>query len=329
MRKLLFAAFALVLIVPLSYEIAMMITPYNSSEIIVEIPKGMPASLIGAKLAEEGVIRSKFRFIAYVRFTGIENELSYGEYLIPANSNFIKVINRLRDANIVYHQLTIIEGLTLKETAILVEQKGFGDSQKFLSLCSDSLFIKELTNMPVATLEGFLYPDTYNFPKKASEEYIIRHIVDHFFKIIDRIGIPENYPYSLYEMITLASIVEKEATFCDEKPLIAGVYLNRLQIGKRLQADPTVAYILAQRGIRRKTIFYVDLETDSPYNTYRNNGLPPTPICSPYITSLNAVFNPEESEYLFFFADRKGRHIFSRTYREHLDRQRALRNSST
>jgi len=327
MRKIFILLIAIAIIVPLAYEVSLWVLPYNSNEVIIDIPEGTPASIIAKILVDSGAIRSKFRFIGYVRLTGKEKELSYGEYLIPPNSNFIEVLNRLLDAKVMYHRVTILEGWTIRETARQIEKEGFGSFDTFLALCKDPVYAQELTGFPVNSLEGFLYPDTYHFPRNVSEDFIIRHLVSSFFRRIAKLEIPETIPYSFYEIITLASIVEKEATFNDEKPLIAGVFLNRLQIGKKLQADPTVAYLLAKDGIRRKIILYRDLEIDSPYNTYRYTGLPPTPICSPAVSTIQAVLQPENTDYFYFFANRQGRHIFSRTYTEHLNKQRALRNS--
>lgn len=240
----------------------------------------------------------------------------------------MSVVQKLLEGDVMMQRITIPEGLTIRETARSMQSQGLGIYDIFLELCTDPDFTYHLTGFEVPTLEGFLYPDTYHFADGVSEEFIIRQLVNEFFKKTSTLQLPEEFNLSFYEMIILASIVEKEATFSDEKPMIASVFLNRLRIGKRLQADPTIAYALAKHGIRRSTIFYVDLEIESPYNTYRRAGLPPTPICSPSISSMQAVLEPAKSTFLYFFADGRGRHIFSRTYQEHLNKQRALRSRS-
>lgn len=368
--------------------------PYNSRESVTEIANGASASGIAETLYENGVISNKLIFRIYVTLRGREQKLSFGEYHFPPRLSLSEVVTKLETGKVKLHPVTITEGLTISETAARYSKASHIDYDKFISICSDSSFAYQLTGLPVNKLEGFLYPDTYLFPKQVSEEYIIRNMVrtlaskittvkkelgypchytaeenvccfgeksgllSHFSHVgsgrcdIDEEECPSACPYvsvceetqqisqpenffipgtlqDIYEVLILASIVEKEATFDDEKPLIAGVYHNRLRRGMRLQADPTVAYALEQAGIvRRSKIYYRDLQIDSPYNTYRNKGLPPTPICSPSIKSIKAVLNPAETDYLFFFSNNRGRHIFSKTYREHLNGLRKLRHSN-
>lgn len=321
--------FAIVLIIILmlvvGYELFLLIIPQPVQEVVVEIDEGEPAALIADKLVNHGVIRSKWPFIIYARLRRIDNELSWGKYLFSGRLSTRDVVHILMEGRVVLRRVTIPEGSMIDDTARVLVRRGFGEYQTYIELCNDPDFAEELTGFPVRTLEGFLYPETYNFAEEASEEFIIRFLVRTFFNRTSALYIPDDFKYTFYEMVTLASIIEKEARYNDEKPLIASVFLNRLDIGKRLQADPTVAYALSQKGIERTRIFYVDLEVDSPYNTYRREGLPPTPICSPSITSMQAVLEPAESDFFYFFADRQGRHIFSKTYREHLNKLRVLR----
>ncbi len=311
--------------------------PLNSPEAIVEIPQGAPAIVIAESLHNKGVIRNKLLFRLYIKAIGVEKYLSYGEFHFGENKSLKGVVDQLLEGRVKLHPVTIIEGLTISQTADQIANAGFIDRDRFSALCRDSLLAEELTGLQVGSLEGFLYPDTYMLPASVTEEYVIRTMVQKFFRKLSSIEIDhkdnENDSKSIldnykYDMLKLASIIEKEATFSDEKPLISGVYHNRMRIGMRLQADPTVAYVLSKDDIFRSVILYRDLEIDSPYNTYRKKGLPPTPICSPSIASIEAAFHPEETDYLFFFANRYGRHIFSRTYRDHLQGLRALRSGS-
>lgn len=319
---------------------ALIYLPHNNEQITLEIFPGTPASGIADCLYNEGVIRSRSLFRLYIRLTGTEKKLSYGEFLFQPHISIADVAKQIRKGSVKLYPLTVIEGLTVSRTAKTLSEQGFVDVDKFITLCNDSSFIKELTGLSLSSLEGFLHPETYMLPRNVTEEQIIRTMVGELFRRVTSIKDSDpdltttgvfsetGLTPKFYELLILASIVEKEATYDDEKPLIAGVYHNRLRIGKRLQADPTVAYILEEEhGIRRDNILYRDLELQSPYNTYRNAGLPPTPICSPSISALRAVIFPEETEYLFFFANRQGRHIFSRTYREHLEGLRILRAS--
>ncbi len=321
-----FALFLLAIVLILAgYELYLVFAPHDLSEVIIRIEQGDTAEEIAEKLAANDVIRSKLCFILYVKITGIDEDLSYGEYFFSERKTIPGVAKKLKQAQVRLYRITIPEGLTIRQTAEIFADKGFISSDIFVSLCSDSLFAYHLTGHNVQTLEGFLYPETYHIPRNASEEYIISTMVAESFKQTRSLEFPSQKGYSFYDTLILASIVEREATFRDEMPLIAGVYHHRLRIGKRLQADPTVAYALAKEGIFRSRIYYVDLEIQSPYNTYRYSGLPPAPICSPSLAAIEAAHNPQDTDYLFFFADRRGRHIFSRTYREHLNKQRALR----
>lgn len=323
----------IVLILSAGLTIGLIFYPGSTPEAIVKIPQGTPAVVIADILEENDIIGSRLLFRLYVKAIGAEKKLSYGEFHFPSRISLKKAVDLLVDGKVKLHPVTVIEGLTISQTAEVLAASGLVDRDRFDSLCRDSLLVKELTGLPLLSLEGFLYPETYMFPSKVTEEYVARTMVRTFFRKLSSIEIKEeddnnDFNNHTYDMLKLASIIEKEATFRYEKPLISGVYHNRLRIGMRLQADPTVAYVLSKDNIFRSVILYRDLEIDSPYNTYRNKGLPPTPICSPSIASIKAAFQPEETEYLFFFANRYGRHTFSRTYREHLQGLRALRSGS-
>ncbi len=310
----------------LGYEIFLIIIPRPIKEVVVEIQTGESAARIGDKLVQNGVIRSKWPFVIYVRLRNIDQELSWGKYLFSGRMSTAAVVKKLMEGDVLARRAVIPEGLTISETARRLNDQGFGEYDTFVDLAKDMDFSRQLTGFSVESLEGFLYPETYDFTEGVSEEFILRRMVNEFFHKTTELQLPDNFDYSFYEMIILASIIEKEARYIDEMPLIASVFINRLSIGKMLQADPTVAYALSKEGIERRTIYYNDLQIDSPYNTYQKVGLPPAPICSPSISAMQAVLNPAESEFLYFFADQKGRHIFSKTYREHLNKQRVLRN---
>ena len=304
---------AVFLLAVLGYEIYLLIFPRTINEVIVEIKIGEPAAVIADKLVQHGVIRSKWLFMALVRIQGVDKELSYGNYLFSGRLSTASVARQLIDGKIMLERVTIPEGLTIRGTARRLEASGFGNFDNYVNLAYDPVFAEQITGFQVQSLEGFLYPETYHFAEGVSEEFVLRTLVNEFFKKTATLHLPQEFAYSFYDLIIIASIVEREATYHDEKPLIASVFLNRLNIGKRLQADPTVAYALSKQGIHRTTIYYNDLNIDSPYNTYRRIGLPPTPICNPSVISMQAVLEPADSEFLYFFADRRGRHIFSKT----------------
>jgi UPF0755 protein len=303
--------------------------PMQVKETLIEIKNGESALSIANKLSDNKIIRSKNWFLFYTKMTGSSHHLQQGKYLFNGNYSIMDVISLIKDGKIHLQRVTIPEGLTLRKTFQLLDKKGFGSAKIYHHLSMDTLFIKKLTGFSARSLEGFLYPDTYFFPEEASEEFILQHLTHSFFVQTSDIDFKPHPMLTYYEIIILASIVEKEAKVEDEKPLIASVYLNRLEHGGyKLQADPTVAYFLEEAGKRREKIYYKDLEIDSPYNTYIYYGLPPTPICSPAKSSILAVLNPAESDYLFFFADNRGGHIFSKTYHEHLKGLQELRRQN-
>jgi len=180
--------------------------------------------------------------------------------------------------------------------------------------------------MDKQTLEGFLYPETYSFDIDLETEQIFGLMTQEFFKRLTKAGIEIDDERSFYNNLILASIVEQEAVKEEEKPMIAGVFLNRLKKGMKLESCPTVDYTLERKGIVRKKLTFNDLLINTPYNTYQIIGLPPNPICNPSITSLQAVMNPEKTSNLYFFADFLGRNVFSSTYKEHIRKQKLRLN---
>ena len=214
------------------------------------------------------------------------------------------------------HQATLIEGLTLEETALQLTEQGFGDYEAFLKAMRAPEAILDLD--PLAkTLEGYLFPNTYSFPRSSSEAEIVSTLVGTFRELVEPELAANPAVESLREMVILASIVEKEAQADGERPLIAGVYRNRLDRGIGLYADPTIIFALKQQGTWDGDIRRRDLDLDSPYNTYRYPGLPPGPICSPGLASIQAATQPANVPYLYFVSRNDGTHVFAETLREH------------
>jgi UPF0755 protein len=182
--------------------------------------------------------------------------------------------------------------------------------------------VKRLTGFEAVSLEGFLYPETYAFDIDIQPEQMFALMTAQFFKRVAGAGISIEDKKKFYHELILASIVEQEAVLEEEKPLLAGVFLNRLKKGMKLESCPTVDYTLEQQGIFRKQLTYADLQVETPYNTYRIQGLPPNPICNPSVSSLQAVVNPLVTGYLYFFADFQGKNVFSKTYTEHINKQK-------
>lgn len=298
----------------------------DSLDRIVEIPLGTPAGRISRMLEEQGLIRSAFIFDIMLKITNRDSQLKAGEYLLNPAMNTMEVIQKLNEGTIVTHRIMIPEGYELKQIAAVLAREGLVDPERFLMLAQNAelVFGEQFpVELPIPSLEGYLFPDTYHFAKEQSEEAIIRQMVSRFVDVvISKVDLSLlDDKYTLHEVITLASIVEKEVIYDFERPLVAAVYHNRLNIGMRLQADPTVRYVMTEN---RSRVLYSDLEIDSPYNTYRYDGLPPGPIASPGLKSILAVLEPADVDYLYFVAKPDGTHQFSRTFEEHVAARRAL-----
>lgn len=292
----------------------------NPEEVVVDIPEGANSKKIANLLEENGLIRNKMAFIYYTRYTGLDAQLKPGVYQLNKSLSTPEIIDVLvmgtGDVNI----FTVPEGYTISQIASLLESKGLVNQEQFYNLVSNGEFnFPYLDALPEGTnkLEGYLFPDTYHVGSNITGEQIISMMLNRFEQVmedLDFIQIIEEKGISLHDAITIASMVEGEAKIDEERPLIAGVIFNRLRVGMPLQIDATVQYVLEGH---RSVIYYKDLEVDSPYNTYRVNGLPPGPICSPGKMSLKAVLEPADTDYFYYVAKPDGTHAFARTLAEH------------
>ncbi|NLW55071.1 MAG: endolytic transglycosylase MltG [Firmicutes bacterium] len=292
----------------------------SGQRVTVEIPMGSSVFQIGRLLEEKGLITNRESFVWYVYLTGKKNSLKAGHYTFGPKISFSHVFAELQKGRPVIYRITIPEGYTTKEITRLLKEKGLINAERFEQLLHDRVFLKsQLVEFSPQSGEGFLFPDTYEIAKGSSEEEILAIFLQRFRQVWSQIsGGREASTFSPLELVTLASIVEGEAKVAEERPVIAGVFMNRLRRGLLLQSCATVQYAL---GERKQRLLYKDLQVESPYNTYRYKGLPPTPICNPGRASLMAVLEPVQTDYLYFFAKTDGSHIFSRTYREHLKAQ--------
>jgi UPF0755 protein len=284
---------------------------------IIDIPSGMSLTSIATTLEQAHVIRQRWMFVLYVSLLQRGSHLQAGAYALRATMSPVQIVHILRSGKVVRHTLTIPEGLTVREMASLIAAKGLGNQQTLLDLASDHPFIASL-GLTGSSLEGYLFPETYHVPYGMRERdllmLMVRTLQKNYTQEIatqaQRLGL------SQHEVLTLASLIEKEAQLDEERSLIAAVYHNRLRRGMRLQCDPTVIYALGERfdGNLRKA----DLDVESPYNTYRYVGLPPGPIASPGRQSIEAAVAPAPVDYLYFVATgQNGTHQFSRTLLEH------------
>lgn len=331
-RFILTSLIALVILTQIGLSILVMVAgrPVDSSvvryEQLITINQGMTGNEIGRVLEERGIIRSRWLFSLLLRLTNADNKLQAGEYLFVPEMNMFGVIERLLSGRSVTYSVTIPEGYEIEQIASLLADKELIDEQRFIFLAHNADLVGENLlpfDLPINSLEGYVFPDTYQFVRDQSEEAIIHQMVSRFVEyVLPKIdlGLLDS-KYSLHEVITLASIVEKEVIMDWERPIVAAVYLNRLDANMRLQADPTVRYVMSEN---RSRVLYSDLEIDSPYNTYRYDGLPPGPIASPGIESIMAVLESADVDYLFFVSKRDGTHHFSRTFNEHVAARREL-----
>lgn len=294
---------------------------YSESETVVLVEPGSGALKILQQLESSGVISHHLLGRLYLEHRLGNPHLQAGEYRFSEPLTLPQVLDKLIRGDVLTYGVTLIEGLTAEETADHLMTQGFGDRDAFLDAMSSPELISDLD--PLATnLEGYLFPDTYRFPRNTSEQAIVRALVENFRRrwneAIEPLRASGTAPIrTVREVVTLASIVEKEAQVDDERPVIAGVYDNRLTRGIALYADPTVIFALKLLGRWDGNLRRADLQVDSPYNTYRYPGLPPGPIASSGLASLKAAAKPAQVPYLYFVSRNDGTHVFAETLAEH------------
>lgn len=286
--------------------------PYSK---IVSIPDGSTFQQVAALLEREGLIKSRSAFLLLGRSQSAERRIRAGEYELNAAMPAAEILSKLLSGQVVLHPITIPEGLTMVQIANMMEQQGVTDRDGFLQLARDRTLIASL-GLKVETLEGYLYPDTYKFPRVVKAKDVVSTMVEHFRQVFG----PEmqaraaELKMAEHEVVTLASIIEKETGADGERAEISAVFHNRLRKRIPLQSDPTVIYGLTgfDGNIRKK-----DLSNPSPYNTYRVAGLPPGPIANPGLRALQATLYPSSSRALYFVSRNDGTHQFSATLTEH------------
>ncbi len=286
-----------------------------ASKMSVTIKAGTSAKEIGNQLEKLRIIRNRIVFSWSVRLLSKSTSLKAGTYQLSGQQTTLSTIKMLQKAPIVINKATVPEGLTISQTARILEKQGIVDAQRFVQLATDPLFTKS-HGIPSSNVEGYLFPETYHFAPSDDEEQVINRMVNQFNKVFNDSlkKLLRQTDLSLHELVTLASIVELEAKEESELTTIAGVFLQRLSLNRRLESCATVEFAL---GRHKKRLTNQDLRVKSPYNTYRHSGLPPGPIGSPGSLALWSSLNPEATDFLYFVAKGDGSHIFSRTNREH------------
>lgn len=290
--------------------------PVNSGKgsAVFTVEKGETVSSVALELMDGGFIRSDMFFITLMRLSKKTRSIKAGEYELDFEMKNREILNVLSKGAVVTIKFTIPEGYNLKQIARYLESQGIVDSEAFLSVCSDKTLLDKY-KIPFETAEGFLFPDTYIIAKGLDESQIAEIMIKKFFETLHDIPYVDYTPDDLIKTIIIASIVEKEAQLEEERAIIAAVFYNRLNKGKRLESCATVQYVL---GKTKKRLLFSDLKTESPYNTYLHSGLPPGPIANPGADALKAAVSPADVDYLFFVSKNDGSHYFSSTYNEHL-----------
>lgn len=299
----------------------------DSPRIEIKVAPGMTFKQVQAGLVEKGIVTNPdlFRWSAYL--TRREDDIQTGRYLFRYGESISCILRKLTHGEVEYTRVAVPEGLYMTEVASLLQNKGVVDSMAFMETATDSQFVTSLGILE-PSLEGYLFPDTYLFNWPINSEEVARRMVYRFREIYDMYVAQDADSIGMHKthVVTLASIVQAEAVYDSEMPRISAVYHNRLRSGMRLEADPTVAYALG--GVRRR-LWLKDLRVKSPYNTYRNKGLPPGAICNPGQAALEAAVNPlRKSNEYYFVADGTGRHHFSKTYDQHLQAKHRIKYGS-
>lgn len=256
-----------------------------------------------------------FLFKLYLKYKNGGRNIKAGYYEINGSYNIRELIDILESGKSKMFKFTIIEGSTIKNVFDKLVLENRADRENL------NLALKEISSTfpyptPNGNFEGYFYPETYLIPEKSSEKYIVETFLKEFLKKFPEEKYSDKQDF--YQKLILASIIEREAAVEHEKPIMASVFYNRIEKNMNLAADSTVNFVF---NYEKKRIFYKDLEVDSPYNTYKYKGLPPAPIANPTVSSVEAVYNPAKTDYLFFVTKGGGEHFFSKTYREHIDFQ--------
>ena len=288
----------------------------------VIVPRGASFASATDSLSKAGLISAPVLFKAYARIKGDDRNIKPGTYLLKRGTPWTEILSALNGGRGLVNTVTIPEGFSLLQIVPLLAMRLNVPADSVMAAARDTALLSRL-NIPTATLEGYLFPDTYAFPEGTTARQAVAELVKRF----EREWKPawdarlSQLARNRHEIVTLASIIEKEARKSDERPVISGVYQNRLREGMLLQADPTVQFALGRHTAR---VLYKDLEIDSPYNTYKYPGLPPGPIASPGGPSLVAALFPAAVPYLYFVAHPDGHHEFRRTFAEHEAAVRAV-----
>ncbi len=294
----------------------LLLIPEKKKAVLFEIKKGETLNEIALNLKEEGFIKDRIGFVILMKILKSEKSFKPGYYIIESSFSVFKIKEKFIKGVSEKVKITIPEGLTIYEIASILYNKGKINTDEFINICNDINFIKSL-GIDANSLEGYLFPTTYFFYYGEDAKSVAREMVLTLFKEIEEFNIGiENSNYTIHQILTIASMIQKEAAKEFEMPLISSVIYNRLKKNMKLQMCVTVQYALGKHKTR---LLYEDLEIDSPYNTYKISGLPPGPICNPGKSAIMAAIYPAKTDYLYFVSKGDGTHHFSKNLDEHLN----------
>ncbi|MFA6075235.1 MAG: endolytic transglycosylase MltG [Negativicutes bacterium] len=292
---------------------------HDQTAVMFSVREGSSAREIAVELKAKGLIRNETIFELFAKIEGLDSKLKVGTYLLSSSLSMQSIVDVLASGKMSENGITIPEGYTVEQIAQLLADKGVIENrEQFLELAKNYApysYIEKRQQVKYAC-EGFLFPDTYDFAPKTPATDVLKRLVREFDRRFDekirRQAVQENM--SIYDVVTMASLVEREAKLKDERPEVASVFLNRLKIKMPLQSCATVQYVLPEH---KDVLSIHDTQIASPYNTYQNYGLPVGPIANPGLACIKAVLNPAKTDYLFFVVNGKGGHYFAKTYEEH------------
>lgn len=291
---------------------------YTGTEQFVEIPQGAGTADIGRRLIEAGVVKDTWSFRGAVWWTGNSRKLKAGEYRFDRPVSAISVVEKIARGEVYGRRVTFREGLTIAEMAKIYESQGLGTAADFVAAARETSLVADV-DPAAGDLEGYLFPETYTLPRGVPAAKLVGTMVNRFHTVFtsEMRQRAAAQGRTVREIVTLASLVEKETAQAEERPLVAAVYRNRLKLGMGMQADPTVVYALQKAGRYDGNIRKEDLAFDSPYNTYKHPGLPPGPIASPGKASLEAALSPADVKSLYFVSRNDGTHVFADSLEAH------------
>ena len=286
----------------------------NISPIHFEIQKGFSTKTIISKLKKQNLIRPYFPYTLLYRWTVFQA----GEYRLSKNMSAYHIFQKLTQGKVITYKVTFTEGMNMFEMAQILEETKLITAQEFLNVCKNPQWIQSLLGESLESLEGYLYPETYQLTKGMSAQTLVQKMVKEFLKNYNSLSSSIGSLFSRHQVVILSSLVEKETGASWERPRIASVFHNRFKIGMKFQSDPTILYgILRKTGKMPNNIRKKDITAPTPYNTYTVKGFPKGPIANPGKDSLNAVLNPEKTSYYYFVSRNDGSHVFSENFKDH------------